>query len=501
MAERTLTVFYTSDMHGRFPAGGGRAGFAALMRDIELDGNTLYIDGGDVMQGSPFAFFLAETGLGPGDVAATLMNMAGCSFVTLGNHDFSYGKAELERYLARLGARCLCANVTGVRGVERSALITLQNGMRVGLTGVITTFVPDWEKPENVAGVTFSDPVEAARRELAVLRAAGAERTVCICHMGFENDPVTGETLSASGENRAHEIASSLGFSLVLAGHTHAAFAGGYIRGTFACAPADGAGNYIRAQLGEDGAVSAALIRTGMVPDPAAQAYLEPLERECAAFLERPVGRLSAPVPKREFLDMALHGSELANLFNAVQRRVTGADISCTSLQNVPPGLGESVSAGDVIGAYPFPNTLTVLEVDRKTLKQALEKSASFLCIGPDGKPAVDAGAITPVPQFFNFDYFSGLYATVDLSRPAGERVLSVRYGGEELPEGKTLSLCLNNYRASGAGGYPFYRDRRVLYTGRDEVQSLLLEHFRASDTVALDTEKYTEYHNGKEIL
>ena len=90
------------------------------------------------------------------------MNLAGYQFVTLGNHDFNYGREVLERYLDGLDARCLCANIHGLPQVERTAVVTLENGLRVGLTGVTTSFIPVWEKPEHLTGVQVTDAVEAA---------------------------------------------------------------------------------------------------------------------------------------------------------------------------------------------------------------------------------------------------------------------------------------------------------------------------------------------------
>lgn len=61
---------------------------------------------------------------------AALLNLGGYDFVTLGNHDFDYGKQTIERYLAALNARCLCANVEGIHGVEKTAVVTIENGLR-----------------------------------------------------------------------------------------------------------------------------------------------------------------------------------------------------------------------------------------------------------------------------------------------------------------------------------------------------------------------------------
>ena len=67
-------------------------------------------------------------------------------------------KQTIERYLAALNARCLCANVEGIRGVEKTAVVTMENGLRVGLTGIITPFVTQFESAENMADITVPPP-------------------------------------------------------------------------------------------------------------------------------------------------------------------------------------------------------------------------------------------------------------------------------------------------------------------------------------------------------
>ena len=47
---------------------------------------------------------------------AAIMNAGGYDFITLGNHDFNYGKEYLKKYLDNLNATCLCANVTDTTG-------------------------------------------------------------------------------------------------------------------------------------------------------------------------------------------------------------------------------------------------------------------------------------------------------------------------------------------------------------------------------------------------
>ena len=500
MPESTFTVYYTSDIHGCFSSKNGQPGLSGCLGAMGTEPDALLLDGGDVLQGSPFTYCLNATGAGVGEAVAGLMGLAGYRFITLGNHDFSFGKAETERYIAAFPGTCLCANIEGLRGVKEYALFTLPNGIRVGITGVITPAVPRLERAENIAGLRFTDPVAAAKAALDRMRAQGAAITVCLCHMGLENDPVTGAPVLDADEHRACALAASLDFTLVLAGHSHFPYAGGYMGKTFIAAPPDKGAAFLRVRMDENGVSDAALVPAG-APDARTEAYLMPYEKACNAYLDAPLARLTAPIPAAPFLTAALRGSALANLINAVQLAATGADVSCASLPNTPVGLETTVTARAVTEAYPFPNTLRVLRVDRAILVRALERTAAFLCLDANGTPGIAPEALLPAPQFYNFDHFSGITAGIDLARPAGSRVVSVLYGGRELPPDKKLNLCVNDYRASGAGGYGFYRDSETVLTGTDGMQELLLEYFRAHPVLTPDTARHITFYNGKEEL
>ena len=104
--EKKLTIYYTSDIHGCFSpidyATGlpEDSGLANCMAQFRKDGNTLVIDGGDTLQGSPLTYYLSHEARDVTTLPAALLNLGGYDFVTLGNHDFDYGKQTIERYLA-----------------------------------------------------------------------------------------------------------------------------------------------------------------------------------------------------------------------------------------------------------------------------------------------------------------------------------------------------------------------------------------------------------------
>ena len=69
--EKTFQIYYTSDTHGHvFPVNYAsnspeNAGLLNLAAQVEKDGNTLVLDGGDALQGTP----LTQYYLTPGGVA------------------------------------------------------------------------------------------------------------------------------------------------------------------------------------------------------------------------------------------------------------------------------------------------------------------------------------------------------------------------------------------------------------------------------------------------
>lgn len=496
---KQLKIYFTSDLHGYFSPldypTGRRAdtGLANCMRRFHKDGNTLIIDGGDTLQGSPFTYYLHKNNLEAPCVPAQVMNCAGYDFFTLGNHDFNYGQDYLNRYIRSMNARCLCANVTGLEGVERSAVVTMENGLRVGLTGIVTHYITIWEKPENLAGLTVRNPVDTAKEVLAELKAK-ADITVCIYHGGFENDLETGAPLSDTDENQGYRICRELDFDVVLTGHQHIPIAPRRVLHSWVCQTPDKARQFAELELTitDTGITMAGSLEApGSETAPAAAAVLRPLDDAAAAWLDTPVGHLDTPLLPGDHLEMAENGCGIANFFNQVQLSASGADISCTSLGNEVKGFRQDITVRDVVATYIYPNTLQTLLVDRSVLKQALERCASYFTLSPEGALEISPAFLKPKVEHYNYDYYSGIYVTMDIRRPIGQRVISIRCHGQELPEGKKLSLCMNNYRASGTGGYECFRGCEKLSEQPTEISELIMDYILARGSLTVDRTKW----------
>ncbi len=484
-----MTLWFTSDTHGylfdtdfasREPRDQGLLGFR-----FPKDANTLVIDGGDTIQGSPLTCFCQQTGE-PLPIAGA-MNDLGFDYVTLGNHDFNRGRAYLGDYLAELDARCLCANVTDAEGrlpVMPWAVHTLGNGLRVGLVGIVTDWVNLWEKPEHLEGLTVSDPLPAARAAVAALQGEGVDVLVGVYHGGLERDPDTGRLLSDTDENIACRLCETLPFDLLLTGHQHIAMVEKRWHGTHVVQTPANATHAVRVTLDEGGAFHSELVpacRGGAMT--AAQAALR---QRLEAWLDAPIGTLSRAIWPGDKLETALNGSDIADFFNTVQLWASGADVSCAALPNELRGFDSQVTVRDVVATYVYANTLTVLEVTGAILRAALEQCARYFDVGKDGIATIARPFVEPKEAHFNYDFFGGIEYVFDLSRPAGGRVASLTRNGREIGADDRLTLVMCDYRATGAGDFDMYRGCPRVREIQTEVSELIIDYIRQKGHVEI---------------
>ncbi len=494
MANR-LTLYFTSDTHGYvYPTdfvSPGTLKQGLLRMPFQKDGNTLIIDGGDTLQGSPLTYYChAKNKPLP---CADVMNDLQYDYFTLGNHDFNYGYTALKDYLDRSNAQCLCANVedkTGQMPILPYTVHTLQNGLRVGLIGIVTNWITVWEKPEHLDNIRISDPMDAAKNAINAL-AGRYDVLIGTYHGGFERDLDTGVLTSTTDENIGWKLCEALPFDVLLTGHQHIPTANRVIHGTHIAQAPGNAKAYVRLTIDEDGSITSGLHLPDA--DPRIKPWEETLYNTLSHWLDTPIGQLSRALTPKPKLDMALHGSPIADFINRVQLEASGAQISCTALSNDVSGFKAEVTVRDVVSSYPFANTLVVLQVSGQVLKAALEQSASYFQVSPDGSLSISDFFVKPKEAHYNYDYFSGISYAFDLYKPVGARVVALEYQNKPVLPGDSFSLVMNNYRATGAGGYDCYlpcpRKKEIL----TEVSELILNYLSSHSPIHIaDTAPYT---------
>jgi 2',3'-cyclic-nucleotide 2'-phosphodiesterase/3'-nucleotidase len=496
-----ITILSTTDLHGNIlpvdyytnkPDARGLAKAATIIRQArkENPSGTLLVDSGDTIQGAPLEYVHNRKNNAPPDPMMLAMSALEFDAMAVGNHEYNFGLPVLEK--ARREARFpwLSAN-TYKKGTQETHyqpyIVKELNGVRVGVLGLTTAGVPSWENKENYAGLEFRPPVAEARKWVAVLR--GKERcdlVVVAMHMGLEEDLRTGEPTpgQVAHENEAVAVARQVeGVDLILMGHTHREVPAVTIGGTL-LTQANAWGRHVaRADVYLDRdakgrwRVAAKQARTLPVTDrtevDAEIAKLaEPYDRETQSWLGRVIGESPAELSaeRASFGDAAI-----LDLIHRVQLDVGRADVSMVANFNsrarLPKG---NVTVRDIAGLYIYENTLVVIEVTGRQLKEALEHSAKyFLPYAPGKKPEdlVDE----KIPGY-NFDIAEGVTYDLDITRPVGERVQNLRFRGQPLAPGQRLRLATNNYRVNGGGGYDMYKGAPELYRSTTEIRELIID-------------------------
>lgn len=487
MQMKKCKIFFTSDVHGYFyPTSYGDMkvkpmGLMQCIPDFKKDEDTLIMDGGDILQGSAFAYFCRHS-LKSNDVMADIMNDGGYDYFTLGNHDFNYGQDYQKNYINKMNAKCVCENLLDENGkvMYPYDIHVMKNGLRIGIVGIVTDFVNVWEKKENLVGIQVTDPIEAARKALSELKGK-TDFNICIYHGGFERDLNTGEMIGRNKENVAYEIAKELDFDVLLTGHQHMSIDGRDLFGTYIVQPMDSGKEYQYLEIDfEDGIKN--ISSRKVTPDPEKGQSLrdkyQDVENQIQKWLNESAGELDKALLPSDKLDMALNGSPIADFINEIMLYSSGADISVASLANEISGFKKSVSTRDIIATYPYPNTLVVVEMTGAQLKAAMERSAEYFDIDADGNVCISKGFLEPKIEHYNFDFYANVEYKMLPQNPVGQRVVDLKYKGEPVKNEDTFNVCVNNYRFSGAGGYGMYPECKVVREINTEMVELIMEYF-----------------------
>ena len=118
-----MRIIFTTDTHGHlYPIdysqnGPENTGLFCVAGQIEKDENTLVLDGGDTLQGTPLiAYYLSHRDMYDFNPMAEGFNAMGLDYYTLGNHDFNFGYDAILDYVSQMKATLISANVEDKRG-------------------------------------------------------------------------------------------------------------------------------------------------------------------------------------------------------------------------------------------------------------------------------------------------------------------------------------------------------------------------------------------------
>ncbi len=218
--EETINIVAFNDFHGAIYPESGRIGLARLGTYIKEQGekeNTLVISQGDDWQGSIYSNY------NHGQLINDVYAYARVDARTVGNHDFDWGIEKIVANTAReydgYVTPVLAANVydydfashtvgnTQQSNIGRKSVIyTLENGLKVGIVGVIGENQITSITSYYTETICFKNHIDIIKQEATELRRNGCDLVIASVHTG--QDDVKNNSL---GEY----------VDLVLCGHTH----------------------------------------------------------------------------------------------------------------------------------------------------------------------------------------------------------------------------------------------------------------------------------------
>jgi 2',3'-cyclic-nucleotide 2'-phosphodiesterase / 3'-nucleotidase len=503
-----ITILSTTDLHGNIdpidyytnkPDNRGLAKIATLIKRARKENpNSLLIDSGDTIQGTPLESFHNRKNNAPPDPMMLVMNSLNYDAMTVGNHEYNFGLKVLEKARAEANFPWLSANTYDIAKQQphyKPYIVKEVAGVKIGILGLTTPGIPNWDNPPNYAGLEFHEPITEARKWVAVLRDSEKVDVVIIAmHMGLGEDLRTGEVSpgQVSHENEAISIAQEVpGVDVIFMGHTHREVPSLYINGVLLTQANYWGKHLARADLylqkNANGgwrvyAKSAGTLPADdrVEPDPDTMKIAQPYDKETQAWLARTIGQSAEELTAKEarFRDTAI-----LDLIQKVQLEAGKADVSMVASFNSEARIAKGpVSVRDIAGLYVYENTLVVLEVTGQQLKDALEHSAKYFKAYVPGKAPSDL-VDEKIPAY-NFDIAEGVTYDLDISKPIGERIQNLRFRGQPLSPTRKLRLATNNYRVNGGGGYTMYKNAPVVYRSSEEIREMIIDWVERNKTV-----------------
>ncbi|WP_030382367.1 MULTISPECIES: bifunctional metallophosphatase/5'-nucleotidase [unclassified Streptomyces] len=528
----TLTVMGTTDLHGHLfnwdyykdaaytDTAGNSLGLARIstlvnrIREERGRHNTLLIDAGDTIQGTPLTYYYAKVDPitakgGPVHPMARAMNTIGYDAAALGNHEFNYGIDTLRKFEAQLDFPLLGANAvdaTTLRPAFPPYLIKtfrVHGGppAKVAVLGLTNPGIAIWDKAYVQGRLAFPGLEEQAAKWVPKLRSMGADVVIVSAHSGASGTSSWGDQLPYV-ENAAADVARKVpGIDAILVGHAHVEIPELKVTN-------DTTGKTVvlseplcfaerltvfdieltlRKGRWEVASVSASLRNTNEVEDdPRITKLLTDEHAAVVTYVNQVVGTATETLTT---VDARYKDAPIIDLITKVQEDVVKAALAGTEYaalpvlaQASPFSRTSEIPAGDVTirglsSLYVYDNTLVAKLLTGAQIRAYLEYSAEYYVQTAAGAP-VDVDALTNAGDRpdYNYDYVSGLTYDIDIAQPAGSRIKNLARDGSPLDDSARFVLAVNNYRANGGGAFPHVANAKELWSESTEIRTRIAE-------------------------
>lgn len=438
--------------------------------------NTVLVDNGDIIQGSPMADYAVSKGLNEGDVHPVYKALNTLDYVVgnLGNHEFNFGLDFLKKSIAGAKFPYVNSNVydakTGKPYFQQYIIVDTpvvdrdgkQHNVKIGYIGFVPPQIMLWDKLNLDGKVIVKDITETAKLLVPQMKKEGANIVIAVPHSGVSSEPY-----KALAENSVYYLSEVDGIDAIMFGHSHGVFPSdsfkslpnanldlGTINGVPSVMPGQWGSHLGVVDLVVEGEKSNWRVVSGRaearpIYDAKAKRALVDADQQLAAvlkedhehtreFVGKPIGKVSSDIFSYLALVEDSASSQIISSaqIDYVERFIQGdpdldglpvlsaiAPFKAGGRKNDPTAYVE-VNKGDVAfrnaaDIYLYPNLLTALKITGHDVKEWLECAAGVY-------NQVDVN--TSAPQYlinwdgfrtYNYDTIDGVSYEIDVTQPA----------------------------------------------------------------------------------
>ncbi|MFJ8823370.1 bifunctional metallophosphatase/5'-nucleotidase [Streptomyces sp. NPDC102467] len=528
----SFTVMGTTDLHGHAfnwdyykdaeytDAAGNAQGLSRIstlvkqVREEKGRGNTLLIDAGDTIQGTPLTYYFARVEPitakgGPVHPMAQAMNAIGYDAAVLGNHEFNYGIDTLRKFESQLKFPLLGANAVDAK-TEKPAFapyvikkLRTPHGkdVKVAILGLTNPGIAIWDKAYVQGVLKFPGIEEQAALWVPKLRSMGADVVIVSAHTGASGTSSWGDQLPYVENAAANMAAKVPGIDAILVGHAHVEIEQQVVKNEKTGKPvvlseplcyAERLALFDFELEWEKGrwavaSVSSKLLNSNAVADdPKITRLLKDEHALVVKYVNQVVGQAKTTLTT---VDARYKDAPIIDLINKVQADVVTEALKSTQYASLPVlsqaspfSRTSEIPAGDVTirdlsGLYVYDNTLVAKLLTGAQVRAYLEFSAQYFV-------QTAAGAVVDVEKLtnagdrpdYNYDYVSGLTYDIDIAQAAGARIKNVKFDGADLDDAAQFVFAVNNYRANGGGAFPHVASAQELWSESTEIRTRIAE-------------------------
>jgi len=518
--QHTLHVVTTGDVHGSYfsePYVGRRTRTSLMsvkhyvdsLRDAVGKDNVMLLDAGDILQGDNAAYYFNYVKTDVEHIYPRMASYMGYDAVTYGNHDIETGHPVYDKVAAELVARgipVLSGNIL-VNDTRKPyyPVYTMfrKAGLKVAVLGFDNPNMKAWLSEELWKGLDFVSLLPYVQECVdEVIAKEKPQVVIVLVHSG------SGAGDGSVLESQALDLFKSLnGVDVLVGAHDHRPYTSAredlvYINGGARCGNVGHAvvevSTRCRKVTGKK--LSGEIVRMDKnAVDTEMKALFDPEFEMVKEFTLQKVGKLDMPLLMR---DSYAGMCDYMNLLHTVQLSVPEADLSFAA----PLTFNGRVRSGDVIyndlfTIYPFENQLFVVKLKGSEVKDYLEYSYGTwiqtpgehvlrIVSSPDPRNGTDRYSF--VNRSYNFDSAGGLNYTVDVTKPAGSRVVI-----ESLADGSAFdpdawyNVAMTSYRANGGGdiiikgaGLPKEEIDSRIVARYPEIREMVYQYFKEHGTL-----------------